>query len=42
MLKFNADGFASGCSPQTKPVLESEPDKAGNKQPQAKAEDSDG
>jgi hypothetical protein len=40
-LKFNAEGFTSGCSPKTKPVLETEPDKAGDKQPQAKAEDSD-
>jgi hypothetical protein len=41
MMKFNADGFTSGCSPKTTPVLEAEPDKAGDKQPQAKAEDSD-
>jgi len=41
MLKFNADGFTTGCSPKTTPVLEPEPDKAGGKQPQAKAEDSD-
>ncbi len=41
MVKFNADGFTTGCSPKTMPALEAEPDKAGDKQPQAKAEDSD-
>jgi hypothetical protein len=27
MLKFDAEGFTSGCSPKTKPVLEAEPDR---------------
>jgi len=41
MLRFNADGFTTGCLPKTTPVLEAEPDKAAGKQPQAKAEDSE-
>jgi hypothetical protein len=41
MLRFSADGFTSGCSPRTKPVLEEEADKNDAKKREAEAEDSD-
>ena len=41
LLKFNADGFTSGCSPKTKPVLETEPDKTGKEKGEAETEASD-
>jgi hypothetical protein len=40
MLKFDAEGFTAGCSPQTTPTLEPAPEKT-SKKGKAEAEDSD-